>query len=144
MVEFNVTIDDKELQKRLKNWDSGVKQAMIKSLTQSALLVQNEAKTNSPYLRGALRRSITSQINKSKYSAKIGTDIIYAAIHEFGGEIRPKRAKFLRFQIDGKWVMTKKVIIKAFKGVGYLRPALQKNTSKILEYFKNNLIKLLK
>lgn len=141
---FTIKIDDKELQKRFERWDKGVKQAVIKSLNQSALLVQNDAKSNAPVLRGKLRNSITSQLNKNDYSAKIGTDLIYARIHEFGGTIVPKKAKFLVFKIDGKTIRTKKVIIKPYRGIGYLRPALKKNIKKILDYFKENLTKLLK
>jgi phage gpG-like protein len=39
--------------------------------------------------------------------------VVYAAIHEFGGIIRPKNAKYLVFQIGGKWISTKKVTMPA-------------------------------
>lgn len=35
--------------------------------------------------------------------------VIYARIHEKGGEIRPVHKKWLRFQVDGHWVTTKLV-----------------------------------
>jgi hypothetical protein len=37
----------------------------------------------------------------------------YAIVHEEGRTIRPKRAKYLRFQIDGRWVFAKQVVIPA-------------------------------
>ena len=39
-----------------------------------------------------------------------GKPLVYAAIHEFGGIIRPKVKKWLRFKTaDGKWHMVKEV-----------------------------------
>lgn len=66
---------------------------------------------------GRLRSSIRFKVNEDDggLTVKIGTDVPYAAIHEFGGrtkphEIRPKRKTFLAFQKDGKWVYTRKPI----------------------------------
>ncbi|PID40661.1 MAG: phage virion morphogenesis protein [Proteobacteria bacterium] len=42
---------------------------------------------------GRLRRSLNTQTGEG-YAA-VGTNVIYAAIHHFGGEIRPKKAKAL-------------------------------------------------
>lgn len=41
----------------------------------------------------------------------IGTNSIYAATHQFGDKrvIRPKRAKVLRWQMNGRWISKKKV-----------------------------------
>lgn len=39
----------------------------------------------------------------------MGSPVVYAAIHEYGGIIRPKNAKYLVFQIEGTWIRTKKV-----------------------------------
>lgn len=33
--------------------------------------------------------------------------------HEKGGTIKPKNGKYLRFQIDGKWIMARSVTIPA-------------------------------
>jgi HK97 gp10 family phage protein len=54
--------------------------------------------------------------------------VIYAKIHEFGGVIRPVKAKALKFQIDGKWIVTKKVTMPARP---YLRPAVDEHQSEI-------------
>jgi len=56
---------------------------------------------------------------------KVGTDVVYARIHDQGGTIVPKKAKWLRFKINGKWVMTKKVKIPKYKGRGYMTPAYE-------------------
>jgi hypothetical protein len=43
-------------------------------------------------------------------------------IHEFGGEIRPKRARFLRFQIEGQTIFTTRVTMPERP---HLRPSLE-------------------
>lgn len=53
-------------------------------------------------------------------SIVIGTNVKYAAIHQFGGVIKPRPGRrALRFQIDGKWFIRSKVVIPArpFLGV---------------------------
>lgn len=55
-----------------------------------------------------------------KVSYDVGTNLIYAAIQEFGGEIYPKNSPYLIFQVDGEWVYATKVRIPAHP---YLRPA---------------------
>lgn len=37
----------------------------------------------------------------------------YAAIHEFGGTIVPRRAPYLHFRVDGRWVKTTRVVLPA-------------------------------
>lgn len=53
-------------------------------------------------------------------SAEVGTNLVYAPIHQFGGVIRPKAAKALRFFIKGVgWRSAKQVTMpkRAFLGV---------------------------
>lgn len=56
-----------------------------------------------------LRNSIRSKADKS--GAAIGTNVKYAATHQFGDKrtIRAKSNKGLRFNISGHWVIKKKV-----------------------------------
>lgn len=53
--------------------------------------------------------------NSTKDNVTIGTDkdIIYAKIHQFGGVIRPRTAKTLRFFIGNRMILASKVIIPA-------------------------------
>lgn len=46
-------------------------------------------------------------------SAMVSNPMRYAAIHQFGGEIRPKNAKALRFQSGGRWWTVQKVTMPA-------------------------------
>jgi len=60
---------------------------------------------------GKLHRSIRATVFRqgSVLVGRLGSDVIYAAIHEFGGTIpahivRPRRARVLRFVVNGKVV----------------------------------------
>jgi phage virion morphogenesis protein len=69
-------------------------------------------------LSARLRSSISSRATDSE--VRIGTNVIYAATHQFGGTIRPKTAKALVFALpSGQWVQAKAVTIPArpFLGV---------------------------
>lgn len=59
---------------------------------------------------GLLKRSPRVIEVKPNY-ALVGSDRVYAAIHQFGGVITPKTKKALKFQIGGKFVTVKKVVI---------------------------------
>lgn len=59
-----------------------------------------------------LRNSIRSKSDVSGFA--VGTDLKYAATHQFGEKgrtIRAKNKKALRFQVGGKWLMRKSVTI---------------------------------
>ena len=68
--------------------------------------------------KALLRNSITS--NATEHDVEIGTNVIYAAIHQFGGTIRPKSAKALAFNIPGiGFVQTQAVNIPARPFLGF-------------------------
>jgi phage gpG-like protein len=138
----SITLEAPHLERLLREFPERAKKAIQISLQQSALIVQNAAKVNSPYLTGNLRRSITNEVKENQ--ATIGTDVVYARIQELGGVILPKTKKYLRFMTrDKNWVTVGKVIIPPFRGKGYLRPALQDNAEKILKNFADNIEKQL-
>lgn len=70
---------------------------------------------------GRLRRSFTYQASPRGFV--VGTNVRYAATHQYGATIRPKRAKYLRFRLPGgsrprkggrgRWVQVKQVVIPA-------------------------------
>ena len=67
---------------------------------------------------GRLRDSITHRARGD--TVEVGTNVIYAAIHQFGGTIKPKNAKSLAFPgLDGAPVFVKSVTLPArpFLGV---------------------------
>lgn len=60
---------------------------------------------------GDLESSIEARSDNNH--AAVGTNKIYAPIHQFGGTIRPKKGKYLKFQVGEQWVQAKEVVIPA-------------------------------
>lgn len=60
---------------------------------------------------GRLRNSITSRV--SAIGVEVGTNVKYAAIHQFGGEIKPKTAAALVFEVGDRLVFARKVQMPA-------------------------------
>lgn len=74
---------------------------------------------------GRLRDSIAHRLRGAK-AVDIGTNVRYAAIHQFGGEITPKTAKVLRFRVPGGgWVSKGRVRIPARPYLGLNRRDIQ-------------------
>jgi phage virion morphogenesis protein len=63
-------------------------------------------------LSSALRTSIKAESDSS--GAAVGTNLVYAATHQFGDErtIRAKKSKYLKFQIGDKWVSVPSVHVR--------------------------------
>lgn len=62
---------------------------------------------------GTLANSINVRL-LNDWTAIVGTNVKYAAIHEFGGTILPKNKKMLSWKLpDGKWAFAKKVVMPA-------------------------------
>ena len=90
------------------------------------------ARARAPRKTGRLARSIRPRrVAKSAWS--VGSDVIYARIHEFGGTIVPKKSRFLVFQVNGRWVRAKSVHIPARP---YIRPALAESGRFIRDEFR--------
>lgn len=79
---------------------------------------------------GRLKKSVRtrSTVRKSVVSVYGGvTSLVYGPIHQFGGTIVPRRAKFLRFQLaTGQWRKASKVTLPARPFVGMSRPTVAK------------------
>ena len=102
---------------------------LAKACLAALLPVQNAAKEKVPKLTRTLSRSIHSEIIEERdgyAEAAVGTDVVYAAIHEFGGVITPKRARMLHWvdRQSGEDVFANAVTIPPRP---YLRPAWDEN-----------------
>jgi phage gpG-like protein len=110
-----------------------------RALMQGGFVVERSAKENirSQHLidTGNLRSSIRTVLFRHG-QVIVGTNVVYAAIHEFGGTITPKNAKWLVFKIGDQWVMTDSVDIPARP---YLRPALDKNRRNVVKKVRETL-----
>lgn len=61
---------------------------------------------------GRLRNSIEYDADDDQ--VEVGTNIKYAKIHQFGGEVKPKKGQYLKFPgSNGRSVFVKKVVIPA-------------------------------
>lgn len=103
---------------------------------------------------GRLWRSIhkTVAVTGQNIKAEVGSNVVYARIHELGGEIRPIRAEYLAFQVmgaggarksaarisGGDWVRTKLVRMPARP---YLSTALAKERPNIPRIILASLMK---
>ncbi|AWR86247.1 hypothetical protein Mtai_v1c10030 [Meiothermus taiwanensis WR-220] len=62
-----------------------------------------------------LQRSMTSQsaLKTDPQGFEIGTNVRYAATHQYGATITPKRKQTLRFRVGKDWVQARRVEIPA-------------------------------
>jgi len=92
---------------------------------------------------GRYRSSITNRIEETGIDivGKIGTNVVYAPVHEYGATIRPKRKKYLTFQMEGHWVNVKAVKIPKRP---IWEPTLKENRDKIAALFRTAFAELLK
>ncbi len=99
------------------------------SLRQTAWPAKRSGDPSNLIFKGVLLSSIRITALDAK-SVTIGTDRKYAAIHQLGGVIRPKKGKALVFTIGGRTIFAKKVTIPArpffpFTPDGALAPVAQ-------------------
>lgn len=127
---------DKDLIKKLsakkKLADNPTRMAMLEA---GGAVIQQKARENvakklNKNSKGALSAAIiVKRINQ--YAVSVGpVGIIYAAVHEFGAVITPKRAKALRFVIEGKVIFAQYVKIPARP---YMRPAVRYGKQKAMK-----------
>lgn len=129
-----------------KQMERGLKKSVFKISNQ----MRNEGASNAPAKTGTLRRSITADFSRGGLKGSVGTNVVYARIHDQGGtirahEIRPKNGRFLHFWVDGKEVFTKLVRkpsrkVLPYRGKGYLTPAFKKQKSGAAERTIINLV----
>ncbi len=75
-----------------------------------------EGRTPVLHRSGALARSIDYLVQGT--SAVVGSGLVYAAIHQFGGVIKPKTAPALVFRLGGRLIRTQSVTMPARPYIG--------------------------
>lgn len=84
---------------QIEDHSSEILKSLRKTLTNrlriAGSVVLNQAKHITPVRTGNLRNSLTLEVSESALEARVGTNVEYAAIVEFGGVITPKEAKAL-------------------------------------------------
>lgn len=84
-------------------------------------------------MRGGLMGSITYRA--SRESVEIGTNKIYAAVHQFGATIRPVKARHLIFRLASGMVHAEEVTIPARPYIGISREDEQLILETIVDAF---------
>lgn len=115
--------------------------ALSRTIVRQSIELQAHIKRDK--LSGQVLRRRTGRLSRSiQYHAPVqregvviadvsagGTNVRYARIHEFGGDIYPVRAKMLRFKIDGRWVFSRHVRMPERS---YMRTALAERRPEIV------------
>jgi phage gpG-like protein len=134
--------------KKNPNIDNIIKQKRQEGLSRAAITLQNEIKmqlslSSSPSKAGSppgvntgtLRRSIQIDNTELDYlKIRVGTNVKYAAIQNFGGVVKAKIAKYLHYKIGQLWHTTKSVILPARP---FIAPSLLKCKPTMLACFKD-------
>lgn len=156
-----------ELQAKIARWQKDGPQSLKRTLTEAALMVTNEAQLRhlsgprmprgvgsattatlaAPHnrLRGSIHKDIV--VTPNEVRARVGTNVEYAAIHEFGGTIHV--ASRGQLALKGKFAKVGKVMGKRNKKIAtltflgehditmperaFLRPSLAKQHPRIFE-----------
>ena len=133
MIKITIDVNKnqiKDLSTKLLGIDNFVKNGLI----QAMLYAESEAKQsfgrqgNLKSRSGRLRNSITNKVEG--FTGWLGTNVKYAAIHEFGGVIKPKKGKYLKFQVKKQWKTVKQSIIPARP---FIAPAIHNNIEKFTD-----------
>jgi len=124
--------------------DAVAEAALVRGGMAGTKIIENSAKEKAPWRTRTLARSIHSEVkSSSRDRVEIDTgpdDLPYAAMQEFGGTIRPKTAKALRFEINGQIVFAQVVHIPAHP---YMRPAMDENITEVTEEIRAALEQLI-
>ncbi len=115
---------------------NGARERLLAVVTEQALIFERVVREDklsgqvlnqqSGYLVSRLFTDVTD--DGAGIMAVVGTDTPYARIHEYGGVIEPVNALALRFQIDGHWVMVKRVVMPERS---YMRSTLAERANEI-------------
>jgi phage gpG-like protein len=143
MLTIDVKVDGLEGIKKLpKEWQAG----FSKGFRRAMIFVEGKAKKrfgkpgNIKVRTGHYRRSISTSVKRIP-SGMMGTlhgNVVYAAPHEYGATIFPKKGKYLRFPIRGRWVTVTKVVIPKRP---LLTPSITENVDEVGEIIVDSILK---
>jgi phage gpG-like protein len=146
-LKVKVTGLDK-IKKRYKNGAEVVNREIGLGLARALRLVQGAAKMhltggNPLWVRsGRLRQSVNVKVNREGkgWRGKVGTNVIYGPVHEFGKIIKAKGKGWLRFPGKEGWATVKKVTIPRRPWLG---PAFRETKKKVNEVIRASIRKSL-
>lgn len=77
-----------------------------RAVRDGARVLQGGVRARALHRTGRLRGSFEVRTT-GPYEAQVGSDLIYAPVHEYGAVIRPVRRQYLRFTVGGRVVFTR-------------------------------------
>ena len=131
---MGVSVDGSEVIIKLDNISSNVlPDAIRRALEQSCLIVEGDAKTKCPVDSGQLRQSINHKVEDN--AGWVSTNVEYAPYVELGTGIYSteggRQTPWVYKDAKGEWHRT-----SGSKPQPFMKPALEQNTSKIIDQFK--------
>lgn len=132
---MGVSVDSSEVIAQLGNISSNVlPDAIRKALEQSCLIVEGDAKSKCPVDSGQLRQSINHKVEDN--AGWVSTNVEYAPYVEIGTGIYSsegggRQTPWVYQDAKGEWHRT-----SGSKPQPFMKPALEQNTSKIIDQFK--------
>ena len=132
---MGVSVDGSEVIIQLDNISSNIlPDAIRKALEQSCLIVEGDAKTKCPVDSGQLRQSINHKVEDN--AGWVSTNVEYAPYVEIGTGIYSsegggRQTPWVYQDASGEWHRT-----SGSKPQPFMKPALEQNTSKIIDQFK--------
>ncbi len=87
---------------------------------------------------GRLSRSLHTRVRERPGGlvGELWSDVPYAGVQEYGAVIQARKARYLKFRVQGRWVQVRRVVIPARP---YLRPALEEGRRVLEDYLSRAL-----
>ena len=148
-VSLNIeVIGTEQIAKKFQSASQRASQVMREKMQSALFLLESgiKDKMSGKVLKvrtGRLRSSVTSRVESAggDIVGRVGSNVVYAPVHEYGAVITPKRGKYLTFQVDGHWVRVRSVRIPRRP---IWEPTLKENQEKIRNLFRTAFAELLK
>ncbi len=111
-------------------------ESMEKSLDNALSLARQRMRPGGggPQTRtGRLARSLRRRVSRQGDAVlgELSADAPYAAAQEYGAVIQARQGKYLKFQVQGRWVSVRRVVLPARP---FLRPAADQAVKDLQEY----------
>jgi phage gpG-like protein len=136
---------NKDTIKSINKYPSEVKKAIYRGFLKGMRHIEYAAKSSFgkkdklKVQSGRYRGAITAGVDEDLTGWLKGS-VVYAGIHEYGGVIKPKKGKYLKFKINGGWVSVKQVVIPKRP---MLRPAIEDNLGTVGKLIKQEVLEAL-
>jgi hypothetical protein len=96
----------KEMIDKLRRQGVNINEGLRNAVADAAAMAVNTITELAPHKTGRLARSINAKFQDNGLTARIGTNVKYAAIQEFGGFVRAKNVKNLTIPLNREAELT--------------------------------------